>query len=353
MVATTPAQLEILGKDTTSAWNRVLIWPAGYDDNRFYPVGDASRTLLRARFGFERPTVLCLGRLARNKGYDLLVRAFAVCARRIPDAELAIAAGGESRNAGESALLAALQADIAPTQGLAGRVRMLDYVPDADLADLYRAADVFAMPSRYEPFGMTAMKKAMACGTPTVATVHGGLFRLLHFGVDSLFADHFDAEDFGITLMKPCGIPSSGTACRTRRRRHPRRALFTWSGVAQQVLNAVRSPSHFSRGLRVQEDAVIALPEPSEERESNDRQPHPSVLQRPGRHPARQPRGHRALQPRLVRAARLHPALLQHGRRAEDVLGLVREGVLVHPNYIIARGHRAGGRRHRPARAGI
>ena len=45
---------------------------------------------------------------------------------------------------------------------------------DSDIADVYRAADVFVLPSRYEPFGMTAVQ-AMACGTPTVVTTHGGL----------------------------------------------------------------------------------------------------------------------------------------------------------------------------------
>ena len=43
------------------------------------------------------------------------------------------------------------------------------------------------MSSRYEPFGMVAIE-AMACGTPAVITVHGGLFELVNFGKQALYA---------------------------------------------------------------------------------------------------------------------------------------------------------------------
>ena len=89
--------------------------------------------------------------------------------------------------------------------GLRGPDRLLGFVADDDLADTYRAADIFVLRSRYEPFGMTAIE-AMACGTPTVVTVHGGLYRGISFGRHALFADPFDREDLGITIAKPCTI---------------------------------------------------------------------------------------------------------------------------------------------------
>ena len=62
-----------------------------------------------------------------------------------------------------------------------------------------RRADVFALSSRYEPFGMTAIE-ALGCGTPTVVTTRGGLYRALDFGIHALYADTEDVEEFGMVL---------------------------------------------------------------------------------------------------------------------------------------------------------
>jgi len=236
VVATTPPQLDMIIDDYGTPADRVHMIPPGYDDNRFYPVSDASRQMIRRRLGFKKRKILALGRLATNKGYDLLIEAFAVTAARVPDVILQLAVGGAKMDKQEKKILADLKARTRAL-GLTKRVKFTGFISDADLADYYRAADLFVLSSRYEPFGMTAIE-AMACGTPTVVTVHGGLFRALSFGRHALYGDPFDKEDLGIMMTKPFRHPKLWSRL-SRMGAHKARSLFTWTGIAQQLISLV------------------------------------------------------------------------------------------------------------------
>jgi mannosylfructose-phosphate synthase len=236
VIATTPLQVDMIVSDYGAPPEQVHMIPPGYDDNRFFPVSAASRDAIRARLGFKGRVVLALGRLARNKGYDLLLNAFALVATRIPDAVLHLAVGGTELNPKEQQQLDDLKAQAA-TLGLAERVRFGGFVADADLADHYRAADAFVLSSRYEPFGMTAIE-AMACGTPTVVTTQGGLYRAVTFGRHALYADPFDQEDLGISIVKVLRHPRLSTRL-SRMGAHKARSLFTWTGIAQQLTSLI------------------------------------------------------------------------------------------------------------------
>jgi mannosylfructose-phosphate synthase len=236
VVATTPPQLDMILDDYNVPSSQVHMIPPGYDDNRFYPVSEATRAMIRRRLGFKKPTILALGRLATNKGYDLLIEAFAVTAQRVPDAVLHLAVGGQKMDPAERKILRELKERV-KTLGLTKRVKFSGFIADEDLPDYYRAADIFALSSRYEPFGMTAIE-AMACGTPTVVTTNGGLYRAISFGRHALFADSFDREDFGIMMMKPLKHARLRTRL-TRMGAHKARSLFTWTGIAQQLISLV------------------------------------------------------------------------------------------------------------------
>lgn len=236
VIATTPPQLDYIVEEYGVPSEKVRMIPPGYDDTRFFPVGAATRESIRQRLGFQGNTILALGRLARNKGYDLLVDAFTCVAQRQPDARLHLAIGGDQMNPDEQRLLDELKEAIART-GFADRIQLGAFVPEHELPDFYRAADIFVLCSRYEPFGMTAIE-AMASGTPTVVTVHGGLYRALTFGRHALFADPFDREDLGLTIMKLFRHPRL-RARLARMGAHKARGLFTWTGIAQQVVAAV------------------------------------------------------------------------------------------------------------------
>ena len=236
VIATTPPQFDMLVQDYQLPSEKVPMIPPGYDDNRFFPVSDASRQMVRRKLGYQGQVVLAIGRLATNKGYDLLIQAFSVVAKRVPDAVLHLAVGGEKLGKGERKILADLKR-LVRKLSLQKRVKFSGFVPDDKLASHYRAADVFVLSSRYEPFGMTAIE-AMACGTPTVITIHGGLYRAVSFGRHALFGDPFDAEDLGIMIVKPLRHPRLKSRL-SRMGAHKARSLFTWTGIAQQLVSLV------------------------------------------------------------------------------------------------------------------
>jgi len=240
VIATTPPQLDMIVQDYGASEESAHMIPPGYDDNRFFAISNATRDAIRQRLGFEGKVVLALGRLARNKGYDLLIEAFSVVAPRVPDAVLHLAVGGAEMRPSEQQLLAELKALVAE-RGLTERVKWDSFVADSDLADCYRAADVFVLSSRYEPFGMTAIE-AMACGTPTVVTTHGGLYRAVTFGRHALYADSFDKEDLGIMIVKTLRHPRLWQRL-SRMGAHKARSLFTWTGIAQQLVSLIEERS--------------------------------------------------------------------------------------------------------------
>jgi mannosylfructose-phosphate synthase len=238
VIATTPIQFDKIETGYDIPAKQIRMIPPGYDDNRFFPVGEPSRMAVKEQFGMQGPTIFAVSRLALNKGVDLLIHGFSVVAERNQKATLLLAIGHEDRDEGEEELYQELL-KLVREYKLEERVRFIGFIPDEELPDYYRAADVFVLSSRYEPFGMTAVE-AMASGTPTVVTIHGGLFRILDYGIHSLFADPFDKEDLGITMLKVLRY-------KTLRRRLSMqgatlaRSRFTWTGVAQQILNSVES----------------------------------------------------------------------------------------------------------------
>jgi glycosyltransferase involved in cell wall biosynthesis len=119
------------------------------------------------------PLVVGLGRLSPEKGFDVLLRAFARLRRAEPRARLVLAGRGVE----EGALVA-----LARELGIAEAIDFHGWVRAADVPELLDRANVVAVPSREEGFGMTALEAAMR-GRPVVATRTGGLPEVVDDGV--------------------------------------------------------------------------------------------------------------------------------------------------------------------------
>ncbi len=238
IIATSPQQRDILTKgDYEVEPDKVAVIPPGFDDTRFFPVSSATRQAIKRDLGVDGLLVLALGRIADNKGYDLLLRAMPTVVERVPDTRLLLAIGATSPTPGEARQVEDLRR-LAEDLGIGDNVAFHDYIDDDDLADTYRAADVFALPSRYEPFGMTAVE-AMACGTPSVITTEGGLWEMVAWGTEAIYADPLDPPAFGHAIATVLRYPQIARQL-SRFGSHRARASFTWNGIAQQLVGLLQ-----------------------------------------------------------------------------------------------------------------
>ena len=239
IIATTPQQRDILkGEEYKVPRKKIHVIPPGYDDTKYYPISEASRAALRADHGFDGRVVMALGRIARNKGYDLLIKAMPEVLKRHKDAKLLLAIGSTEPSKAEREMVEGFK-ELARELGIGDRVIFGDYIPDEEMPNFYRMADVFCLCSRYEPFGMTAVE-AMACGTPTVITTEGGLWERVAYGQQALYANPFDPFEYGAAIHTVLQHPRLW-ANLSRDGSHLARAEFTWVGIAQQVINLVKT----------------------------------------------------------------------------------------------------------------
>lgn len=233
IVATTREQSELLKEHYDLNDRNITVIPPGIDENRFLPLPKGQVREAQRRFDMPDNTIYAVGRMARNKGYDLLIRAFANTLEIVPEARLLLAVGaGES--ARDKRKVEQLH-KVAAEAGVADHIIWEGYVPDEDMADRYRAASVFALSSRYEPFGMTAIE-AMACGTPTVVTVHGGLHEVIDFGRNCLFSDPLSPQEFGAVMALPLRYEGLREKLSIEGSRFARRS-FGWTGIAKRTLD--------------------------------------------------------------------------------------------------------------------
>jgi len=232
VISTTEPQTELIQQYYDVLERHVSVVPPGMDENKFYPLPHEEIRNIQSKHGFQEKDILALGRMAANKGYDLLIRALPTLFELVPDSRLVAAIGGEGSEQDDKGVAELKQ--LASELGVADRIHWVNYVPDEDLADYYRAAKVFCMPSRYEPFGMVAIE-AMACGTPTVITVHGGLIELVDFGNHALYADPNRAVELGTMLAFPVLYPDLANEISVEGAQFARRN-FGWTGIAKRIL---------------------------------------------------------------------------------------------------------------------
>lgn len=157
---------------------KIRVAPLGVDTRLFRPLRQADARAALGRDACE-DTVLFVGRIEQIKGLDILLDAIGELLRRRPDLRrrvcLVIVGGAidPAADGSESEKVAELQAMV-EAHGIRENVDFVGSLDQHELSLFYAAADVCAVPSLTESFGLVALE-AMACGTPVVATRVGGL----------------------------------------------------------------------------------------------------------------------------------------------------------------------------------
>ncbi len=217
-------------------WAALEHLPSGVDSTVFRP-DPAARAEIRSRYGLgDRPVVVCVSRLVRRKGQDVLVGALRGIRRRVPGAALLIVGGGpdEARLRG-----------LAARHGVDEHVVLTGSVPWAELPAHYAAGDVFAMPCRTRGRGLDVeglgivYLEASATGLPVVAGDSGGAPETVRDGVTGHVVDGRDLAAVegrvGDLLADPERARAMGEAGRRWTVSH-----WRWEALAGRLTSLIR-----------------------------------------------------------------------------------------------------------------
>jgi glycosyltransferase involved in cell wall biosynthesis len=186
---------------------RYRVIPNGVDLEAFGEAGPEEQKAARARLGLvDGPVAVCIARLCRQKGQDVLVEAWPNVRARVPEARLVLVGGGPAT--------ARLRAAASPGVELVG--------PRDDVADWLAAADVVVAPSRWEGMSL-ALLEAMASGRSVVATDVPGVREALGHDAGAVVAPGAVAEladAVAARLLDPALAEAEGAAGRMRAEQH-------------------------------------------------------------------------------------------------------------------------------------
>jgi glycosyltransferase involved in cell wall biosynthesis len=199
--------------------------------------------------------ILFFGRLVRQKGVEHLLRALCYVREKFPDAHLKIVGDGDYRNELE---------ELCAERKVAEQVEFLGWVTGPDLVHLYQRARVVAIPSIYEPFGITALE-SLACRRPVVASRVGGLQENILHEVTGYLFEPKDELELAQWLMTLLSNPDLRQQLGEAGRDYLSSGGYTWPEIARHFVrwyeSALGKSLDFSIPARLGEfrDQIVSL----------------------------------------------------------------------------------------------
>jgi glycosyltransferase involved in cell wall biosynthesis len=191
---------------------------------------------VRRRYGLERPFVLFTGTLEPRKNLVRLIEAFVTLPSDVADTHELLLVG--PRGWEESEILGRAREH-------AQSIRLLGFVPEEDLASLYRLCEVFAYPSLYEGFGLPVLE-ALTAGA---AVLTSDVSSLPEVGGDAvLYVDPLSVQSIRDSLERL--LRSSGEREALRSAAAAQAARFSWDRTADEIVRQLESIARASASAR-------------------------------------------------------------------------------------------------------
>ena len=218
-------------------------------DTELYTPDRGTDVVDRLGIDRNRPSVVFVGRITRQKGLPYLMRA----CRDLPAETQIILLAGAPDTPEIAAEVEALARELRGARDPQGVVWVQEMLPKQDVIQVLTHATVFVCPSVYEPMGIVNLE-AMACETAVVATATGGIPEVVADGETGLLVPIEQIQDGTGTPVDPAKFVADLTATLTRVLQDPqlaermgkagrRRAVerFSWSRIAEDTLDIYRS----------------------------------------------------------------------------------------------------------------
>jgi D-inositol-3-phosphate glycosyltransferase len=225
IIASTAKERQELIKYYGASPDKIAIIPCGINLDLFKPI---DKEIARKELGLDhQKVILFVGRIEPLKGLEQLLRALNYMEGEKPP--LLMIVGGDEHSRGRVHMLQRMAKEL----HIEDRVVFVGSVAQERLPLFYSAADICAIPSYYESFGMVALE-SLACGTPIVANKVGGMKHIIRQSEMGRVARDNSPQNLASEISELlCQREDKAQHVKTRR---DRMAEFSWATIADKIL---------------------------------------------------------------------------------------------------------------------